>query len=224
MSVFVVLAPSNFQNPPKIAELLKSPPDALNSQFRATYTSLLNLLDAFGSFAQVREIAEKSFAFRETAAQITKLEKLIEKREAEIQKKLDGSEFRLTIDSAKAFERLTNSRLRLQSNLPNTRAEVRIGWLRENVREGRIVTKSRNSKRLFLTLNVFGDKISAMRDDGEGATLSLPHVGRVLKKFIKSKKNRSMPRLTTLTQDAIPRSKNRNFPRKAPMRTRQSRF
>src|SRR5215213_6273695 len=72
---FVVLAPSNFQNPPKIAELLKSPPDALNSQFRATYTSLLNLLDAFGSFGQVREIAEKSFAFRETSAQITKLER-----------------------------------------------------------------------------------------------------------------------------------------------------
>jgi superfamily II RNA helicase len=38
---FVVLAPSNFQNPPKIAELLKSPPDDLQSKFRATYTSLL---------------------------------------------------------------------------------------------------------------------------------------------------------------------------------------
>jgi superfamily II RNA helicase len=62
---FVVLAPGQFQNPRKIAELLKSPPDALESQFRATYTSLLNLLDAFGSFEQVREIAEKSFAFRE---------------------------------------------------------------------------------------------------------------------------------------------------------------
>jgi len=62
---FVILAPGQFQNPRKIAELLKSPPDALESQFRATYTSLLNLLDAFGSFEQVREIAEKSFAFRE---------------------------------------------------------------------------------------------------------------------------------------------------------------
>jgi superfamily II RNA helicase len=62
---FVVLAPGQFQNPRKIAELLKSPPDALESRFRATYTSLLNLLDAFGSFEQVREIAEKSFAFRE---------------------------------------------------------------------------------------------------------------------------------------------------------------
>src|SRR5829696_2600922 len=61
---FVVLVPGQFQNPKKIAELLKAPPDPLESQFRATYTSLLNLLDAFGTFAQVREIAERSFAFR----------------------------------------------------------------------------------------------------------------------------------------------------------------
>lgn len=59
---FVVLAPGQFQNPRKIAELLKAPPDALESRFRATYTSLLNLLDAFGSFEQIREIAERSFS------------------------------------------------------------------------------------------------------------------------------------------------------------------
>ncbi|HEY0459302.1 MAG TPA: hypothetical protein VGC97_09220 [Pyrinomonadaceae bacterium] len=182
---FVILAPSNFQNPPKIAELLKSPPDALNSQFRATYTSLLNLLDAFGSFGQVREIAEKSFAFRETSAQITKLERQCEKRVQSIGKKLDSNEFDLTIDSARAFERLTSTRLRLQSNAPNTRSEVRVNWLRENVQEGRIVTKSRNSKRLFLVLNIFGDKVVAMRDDGQGATLSLPHIGRVFEKIYK---------------------------------------
>ena len=62
---FVVLAPGQFQNPKKIAELLKAPPDPLESRFRATYTSLLNLLDAFGNFAQVKEIAERSFAFRD---------------------------------------------------------------------------------------------------------------------------------------------------------------
>lgn len=61
---FVVLAPGQFQNPKKIAELLRSKPDPLESQFRATYTSLVNLLDAFGNFEQVREIAAKSFAFR----------------------------------------------------------------------------------------------------------------------------------------------------------------
>ena len=59
---FVVLAPGQFQKPRVIAELLKAKPDPLESKFRATYTSLLNLLDAFGSFQQVREIAEKSFA------------------------------------------------------------------------------------------------------------------------------------------------------------------
>ncbi len=63
---FVVLIPSSFQNPKKIAELLSDKPDPLESRFRATYTSLLNLLDAFGNFKQVREIAEKSFAFRES--------------------------------------------------------------------------------------------------------------------------------------------------------------
>jgi superfamily II RNA helicase len=61
---FVVLAPGQFQNPKNIAELVKAPPDPLESRFRATYTSFLNLLDAFGSFEQVREIAERSFAFR----------------------------------------------------------------------------------------------------------------------------------------------------------------
>ena len=63
---FVILAPGQFQNPIKIAELLKAPPDPLESRFRATYTSLLNLLDAFGDFDQVREIAERSFAFRDS--------------------------------------------------------------------------------------------------------------------------------------------------------------
>jgi ATP-dependent RNA helicase HelY len=62
---FVILAPGQFQNPRKIAELLKAPPDPLESRFRATYISLLNLLDAFGGFEQVKSIAEKSFAFRE---------------------------------------------------------------------------------------------------------------------------------------------------------------
>ncbi len=179
---FVILAPAQFQNPPKIAQLLKSPPDALNSQFRATYTSLLNLLDAFGNFSQVREIAEKSFAFRETAQQISQIEKQTEKRRKAIVKKLENNEFGLTIDTVRGFERLANARQRLQEKLPNTRAEVRTNWLRENVQIGRIVTKSRNSKRFFLVLNVFGEKVVAMREDGQGATLSLPHIGRVYAK------------------------------------------
>lgn len=176
---FVVLAPSNFQNPPKIATLLKSPPDALESKFRATYTSLLNLLDAFGTFQSVRDIAEKSFAFRDTARTVSKLERQITEREKNLQKELAESEFDYTIDDVRGFERLTNARLRLEAKPMRTRNDVRRRWLEENVTAGRIVTKSRNSKRLFLVLSVFGEKVAAMRDDGNGATLSLGHIGRV---------------------------------------------
>jgi len=179
---FVVLAPSNFQNPPKIAQLLKSPPDDLQSKFRATYTSLLNLLDAFGGFSQVRDIAEKSFAFRDTARTVSKLERQIESRRQNLIDKLGKSEFDFTIEDVRGFERLTNARLRLQEKLPATRNDVRRSWLEENVEAGRVVTKSRNGKRFFLVINVHGEKITAMRDDGQGATLSLPHVGRVFEK------------------------------------------
>src|SRR5712675_3588422 len=81
---FVVAAPGPHQNPQRIAELLSAPPDDLESQFRATYTSLLNLLDAFGSFAQVRRIAEKSFAHRNLLPQIRQLETMRETHETRI--------------------------------------------------------------------------------------------------------------------------------------------
>ena len=97
---FVVLAPAQFQNPPLIATLLKSPPDALQSKFRATYSSLLNLLDAFKEFSQVREIAEKSFAFRDTARQIEDTNRRKNKRLENLQKKLNESEFNYSV---KAF-------------------------------------------------------------------------------------------------------------------------
>lgn len=179
---FIVLAPGQFQNPPKIAQLLKSPPDALQSQFRATYSSLLNLLDAYGNFAQVREIAEKSFAFRETAQQIIRLDKKSEKRLNELRKKLEGNEFGLSVESACAFERLTNARLRLQEKLPHIKAEARQNWLRENVQAGRVITKGRNNKRFFLILNVSGEKVVAMGEDGHGATLAFSQIGRIFSK------------------------------------------
>ena len=59
---FIVAAPGLHQDPERIAQLLRASPDPLVSQFRATYTTLLNLLDAYGSFERVREIAERSFA------------------------------------------------------------------------------------------------------------------------------------------------------------------
>ncbi len=176
---FVILAPSNFQNPPKIAELLKSPPNALESKFRATYTSLLNLLDAFGEFTAVRDIAEKSFAFRDTVRTVSKLESNIEQRRQSLRKKLAASDFDYTINDIRGFERLTQARLRLEANQPNTRGDARRKWLEETVEAGRVVTKSRNSKRIFLVLSVFGEKVATMREDGQGVTLALSHIGRV---------------------------------------------
>lgn len=176
---FVILAPSNFQNPPKIAELLKSPPNALESKFRATYTSLLNLLDAFGNFQNVRDIAEKSFAFRDTVRTVSRLESNIEQRRQSLQNKIKESEFDYTINDVRGFERLTNARLRLEENQPNTRGDARRKWLEETVEAGRVVTKSRNSKRIFLVLSVFGEKVATMREDGQGVTLALSHIGRV---------------------------------------------
>ncbi len=179
---FVVLAPSNFQNPPKIAQLLKSPPDELQSKFRATYTSLLNLLDAFGGFAQVRDIAEKSFAFRETARTISKLEKQSEKRLQDLRGKLEKSEFNFSLEDLRGFERLTNIRLRLQEKLPDTRRDVRREWLKDAVLAGRIVSRGKSGRRFFLVISVHGEKISAMREDGEGTAFALSHVNRVYEK------------------------------------------
>jgi ATP-dependent RNA helicase HelY len=179
---FVILAPSNFQNPPRIATLLKSPPDALQSQFRATYSSLLNLLDAYGSFSQVREIAEKSFAFRETAHQVLRLERKRDQRRANIEAKIKASGFDLTVDAVRGFERLTAARNRLQEKLPMRRAEIRHKWLAENVTSGRVVSQGRSGKRFFLVLNVYGEKVTAMKDDGGGATFALSRVTRVYAK------------------------------------------
>src|SRR5436190_20111582 len=71
---FVVAAPGLHQDPERIAQLLKASPDPLVSQFRATYTTLLNLLDAYGTFPHVREIAERRFAYRDSTRQLSRLE------------------------------------------------------------------------------------------------------------------------------------------------------
>lgn len=176
---FVVLAPSNFQNPPRIATLWQSPPDDLQSQFRATYSSLLNLLDAFGSFPQLREIVEKSFAFRETARKIGRLKRRSVEREKNLLKKIHESGLNLSLPDVRGFERLTNAKARLEESLPTFRSEVRSEWLRENVKPGRVVTKGRSGKRFYLVISVYGEKVVTMRDDGKGATFALSHVNRV---------------------------------------------
>jgi ATP-dependent RNA helicase HelY len=179
---FVILAPSNFQNPPKIAQLLKSQPDALQSQFRATYNSLLNLLDAYGSFSQVREIAEKSFAFRETAHQLARLERKRDQRNGDLTEKLRRSGLGCSVNDVRAFQRLTNARTRLEEKLPATRLEVRHRWLEEQVQSGRVVTHGRSGRRFFLVLDVHGEKVSAMKDDGSGTTFALSRVNRIYAK------------------------------------------
>jgi superfamily II RNA helicase len=176
---FVVLVPGQFQNPKKIAELLRASPDPLESRFRATYTSLLNLLDAFGNFDQVRDIAQKSFAYQKTARKIDELKRLREERRGRLEQRLEGNEFGITESDVRGFERLVSARNRLEERVPATRAELRQNWLRENVQAGRIVTQGRSGKRFFLVFNVFGDKVSAMREDGQGTTFALDRVNRV---------------------------------------------
>src|SRR5690606_24874987 len=124
---FVVLAPGRFQDPRKIAELLDSPPDALESRFRATYTSLLNLLDAFGNFDQIREIAEKSFAFRKTTGVIAGLEADRSRENEAIAKAIKGTD--LTPDDVRAFRMLVSARTHLHNSIPLTRAAMRYDWL-----------------------------------------------------------------------------------------------
>jgi ATP-dependent RNA helicase HelY len=179
---FVVAAPGRFQNPGRIAYLLRTQPDPLESRFRATYTSLVNLLDAFKSFDRVREIAEKSFAFRDTARQIAKLRDEAGEKEKQISDILKASGFDLTVENAVALERLSGARARLQEKLPVTRGEIRHRWLEQVVEKGRIVSQGKSGKRFFLVLQVNGEKISAMRDDGVGATLTLGRLNRVYAK------------------------------------------
>jgi superfamily II RNA helicase len=176
---FVVLAPGQFQDPRKIAELLTAPPDPLESQFRSTYTSLLNLLDAFRQFAHLRDIAEKSFAFRTTRHQIEKLELQRSDRVKRIAEAIAASGIEVSVDDVRGFERITAAQNSLHARVPANRAEIRRKWLEENVRQGRIVTQGRSAKRFYLVLNVSGDTVSAMRDDGGGTSFPLSRVNRV---------------------------------------------
>ncbi|HEX7997477.1 MAG TPA: hypothetical protein VF528_03590 [Pyrinomonadaceae bacterium] len=176
---FIVAAPGLHQDPERIGQLLESPPDALQSQFRATYSTLLNLLDAYRSFAGVREIAERSFAYRETARRITRLEREREASERRIREKLDEAGCHLPTSVARGLERLASARQRLLETLPQTRAEVFHRWLDEVVVPGRIVGVGRNGRRLLLVMRRRGGNLIGMREDGRGANLALERVGRV---------------------------------------------
>ena len=176
---FVVIAPGLHQDPQRIAELLKAPPDPLVSQFRATYTTLLNLLDAFGNFSQIREIAERSFAHREAAFQIAKLQKAREESEQRILVRLKEADCDLPLTTVVGFERLVSARSRLHESKPHSRAEVLHQWLDEVVKPGRIVGIGRSGRRLVLVTEKRAGNVRGLREDGRNASFALERIGRV---------------------------------------------
>jgi superfamily II RNA helicase len=176
---FVVVAPGLHQDPQRIAELLKARPDPLVSQFRATYTTLLNLLDAYGNFAQVRAIAEKSFAHRGAALQITQLEKAQAESEQRIDLKLKEAGCDLPLSLVSGFERLVSARARLHESKPQTRAEVLHRWLDDMVQPGRVVGIGRSGKRLVLITEKRDGNVRGIREDGRSASFALERIGRV---------------------------------------------
>jgi superfamily II RNA helicase len=176
---FIVAAPGLHQDPQRIAELLRAAPDPLISQFRATYTTLLNLLDAYGNFAQVREIAEKSFAHREAALQVTRLEKVKIESEQRILLKLKEAGCDLPLSVVAGFERLVSTRTHLQHSRPQTRAEVFRRWLNEVIQPGRIVGLGRSGRRLVMITEKCDGNVRGLREDGRSASFALERIGRV---------------------------------------------
>ena len=179
---FIVAAPGLHQDPERIAALLEAPPDPLESQFRATYSTLLNLLDAYKSFAHVRDIAERSFAFLETTRRITRLEREREQSERRIRERLDEAGCNLPTSVARGLERLASARARLLEQLPQTRAEVVMRWLDEVVTPGRIVGVGRSGRRLVQVTRRRGPNLIGIREDGRAANLALERIGRVYEK------------------------------------------
>ena len=176
---FVVAAPGLHQDPQRIAQLLKSPADPLVSQFRATYTTLLNLLDAYGSFISVREIAERSFAYRDLGGQIVQLERSRDESELKIQGALKAAACEIPISVVLGLERLLGARARLQEAKPQTRAEVFHRWLDEVVRPGRIVGVGRAGRRLVMVIEKRDGSIRGFREDGSNASFPQERIGRV---------------------------------------------
>jgi len=176
---FVIAAPGIHQDPERIAHLLKAPPDALVSQFRATYTTLLNLLDAYGSFASVREIAGRSFAYRDSAHQIFQLERNRDESQQKIHRTLKEAACDLPISVVLGLERLLGIRARLQEARPQTRAEVFHRWVNEVVKPGRVVGVGRSGKRLVIVTEKRDGSVRGFREDGSSVSFPQERIGRV---------------------------------------------
>ena len=176
---FIVAAPGTHQDPQKMAALLGALPDPLESQFRATYTTLLNLLDAYGNFAQVREIAARSFAHRETVERVSRLEHERDEAVRRIEQKLRDAGCEFSPDVARGLERLVSARDKLLVGAPQTRTEVFLNWLLEAVVPGRVVGIGRSSRRLVFVTERRDGSFVGVREDGRRASLDLTRVGRV---------------------------------------------
>ncbi len=176
---FVVAAPGLHQDPARIAQLLKASPDPLTSQFRATYTTLLNLLDAYGTFTGVREIAERSFAYRDYARQLGQLEKTRQQSEQTIAGGLKESGCDLPVSVVLGLERLIGARARLQEAKPQSRAELFHRWLDEVVKPGRVVGVGRASRRLVIVTEKRDGTVRGLREDGSNASFPQERIGRV---------------------------------------------
>ena len=176
---FVVAAPGLHQDPALIAQLLKASPDPLTSQFRATYTTLLNLLDAYGTFAGVREIAERSFAYRDFSRQLSQLEKSREESGQTIERRLKESGCDFKVSVVLGLERLIGARARLQEAKPQSRAEMFHRWLDEVVKPGRVVGVGRASRRLVMVTEKRDGSVRGFREDGSNASFPQERIGRV---------------------------------------------
>ena len=176
---FIVAAPGVHQDPQRIAALLSAPPEPLESQFRATYTTLLNLLDAFGNFEQVRDIAERSFAHRDALERITHLEQSRAESEQKIRARLATVGCDLPTSLARGLERLASARARLLENVPQTRREMLRQWLDKVVQAGRIVSIGRAGKSLVLVTSRRNGGVTGVREDGRPASFPLERIGRV---------------------------------------------
>jgi ATP-dependent RNA helicase HelY len=176
---FVVAAPGLHQDPERIAQMLKASPDPLTSQFRATYTTLLNLLDAYGTFASVREIAERSFAYRDYARQLSQLEKTRQQSEETIASRLKEAGCDLPVSVVLGLERLIGARARLQEAKPQSRAELFHRWLDEVVKPGRVVGVGRASRRLVMVTEKRDGTVRGLREDGSNASFPQERIGRV---------------------------------------------
>lgn len=176
---FVIAAPGLHQDPGRIAQLLKAPPDPLVSQFRSTYTTLLNLLDAYKSFAQVREIAERSFAYRESAHQVNELENVRQQSAEKIKTRLTESGCNLPLASVLGLERLTSVRARLQETLPQSRAELFHRWVNDSVKPGRVVGIGRSGRRLVMVSEKRDGSVGGVREDGRWTSFPFERIGRI---------------------------------------------